>query len=310
MLYKQAKLFKLTNKFTFSKEEFAEKLEQLRFRDCPPSMTHSLGWVPPVGDEEDAPLVQAQNGYFAVCLQIEEKILPPIVLRQELAKKIKFIQARDDRKIYKKEKNSLQDEIMTTLLPRAFTKISQIHAYFDTKKSCMVLSTTNEKRTEQFITMIKKTIGDGIEVYDIEKLSQSLTHWLQHQSYPSTFAIEKSCVLQDQNQTNRVIRCQHQDLFATSIQSFIKEGCVVKQLAIEWQDHVSFILVNNFSLQSIRFKDELISQTSELEIESAQQKFVADFFILTETMSKLYQELLQALENANSADIVPMASNS
>lgn len=52
-------------------------------------MPYGAGWISLV-DEEDAPLIQSMNGYIMICLQIEEKILPPIVVRQELLKR--FIQ--------------------------------------------------------------------------------------------------------------------------------------------------------------------------------------------------------------------------
>lgn len=130
-----------------------------------------------------------------------------------------------------------------------------------------------------------------IQPYEINKLSYILTLWLQHQSYLTLFSIEKSCVLQDPNQENRVIRCQQQDLFSGSIQSLIKDGCQIKQLALEWQDRVGFVLVDDFSLQSIRFKDEIIAQVKEMEAETTQQIFNADFLIMTETLSSLFKEL-------------------
>lgn len=304
MLYKQIKLFKLTEAFNLTKEKIQEKLEFFTFRDCPPSHLQSLGWVPPINDE-NAPLLQMLNGYLTLCLQIEEKILPAIVIRQELIKKVRMIEKKEDRKVYQKEKNTIKDELIMTLLPRAFTKISQIYAYIDVKNAMLVLSTTNEKRGEQFLSLFKKSFGDIIEAFEMENLSHTLTHWLQHQSYPTEFAIEKSCVLQDQNQTNRVIRAQHQDLFASSIQTLIKDGCQVKQIALEWQDQVSFHLLNDFSFSAIKFKDEIIAATKDLELETIEQKFTADFFLLTETITKLVQALVNALSKGN---VVAMAS--
>src|SRR5690606_16199000 len=123
-----------------------------------------------------------------------------------------------------------------------------VHAYIDLKNQFLILATTNPKRTEQFITLFKKSFGDIIEACAVEHLSQTLTHWLQQQSYPTDFAIEKTCVLQDQKQKNRIIRCQQQDLFANSIQTLLKDGCQVKQIALEWQDQLNFVLAHDFSL--------------------------------------------------------------
>jgi len=87
MWFKQAQLFQLTDSMRYSPMELCEKLGKLEYEECLPSMSCGAGWISPV-DEEGAPLVQSINGYMMICLQIEEKILPPIVIRQELAKKI------------------------------------------------------------------------------------------------------------------------------------------------------------------------------------------------------------------------------
>ena len=58
-----------------------------------------------------------------------------------------------------------------------------------------------------------------------------MTSWLTQKNHASSFLIEKSCVLQDASHQSRIIRCQEQNLFASSIQLFIKDGCEIKQLA-------------------------------------------------------------------------------
>ncbi|MBX3709912.1 MAG: recombination-associated protein RdgC [Gammaproteobacteria bacterium] len=291
MWFKQVRLFQLTDASRYTSITLVEKLDELTFQECLPSMSYSAGWVSPV-DEEGAPLVQIMNGYMMICLQIEEKILPPIVIRQELVKRIKKIEDSENRKVGQKEKYTLQDEIRSTLLPRAFSKLTKVYAYVDTKNHWLILSTSNAKKTEQFLSAFKKTFGDQIDAFQIKKLSAKMTSWLKHQNYSSSFSIEKSCVLQDTNHENRVIRCKEQDLFASSIQSLIKDGCEIKQLALNWQDRIDFVLLDDLSLQSIHFKDEIIAQVKEMEAGTKQQQFNADFLIMTETLNGLFKDLL------------------
>ena len=99
-------------------------------------------------------------------------------------------------------------------------------------------------------------------------------------------------MLQDANQQNRIIRCQQQDLFASNIQSLIKEGCEVKQLVLSWNDQVNFALADDFSLRSIQFQDEIKEQAKDMEPETKQQQFDEDFLIMTATLSNLLNELL------------------
>jgi len=292
MWFKQVQLFDVSHSVSsYSAEKLIEKLQALAFKPCLPSLPSSAGWVPPA-DEEGASLVRIINACCMICLQIEEKILPATVIRQALAEKIKQIELAEDRKVYQKEKLALKDEIILTLLPRAFTKTTRIYAYLDTKNNWLLLGTSNQKKTEQFISLFKKTITEDIYPLEIEKISPALTQWLQHKNFPSSFNIEKACVLQDPRQQTRIIRVQQQDLFAKAIQALIKDGCEIKQLALSWQDRVNFVLAHDFSLSGIKFNDAILAEANDLEPETKQQRIDADFLMMTASFSQLLKELL------------------
>jgi recombination associated protein RdgC len=126
-----------------------------------------------------------------------------------------------------------------------------------------------------------------------------MTRWLKNQQYPTSFAIEKACMLQDPKQEGRIIRCKEQNLFDDGIQSLIKDGCEAVQLALSWQDRVEFVLTNDFSLTSIQFADEIIAQVKELEAETDQQRFHADFVIMAGVFQALLTELLDLFDAGN-----------
>jgi recombination associated protein RdgC len=299
MWFKQVQIFQLTDAIPYAAQKIIEQLEPLSFTPCLPSLPSSAGWVSPL-DEENAPLVQAMNGNILLCLQIEEKILPGAVVRQELNEKIKAIQLRDDRRVRQKEKLSLKDEVMMTLLPRAFTKLLRLYAYIDTKNNWLVLGTTNAAKTEQFMLLFKRSLGEGVRPFEVHKPAPVLTNWLKDNSSPTEFSIEKACVLQDPALQNRIIRCQQQDLFAHSIQSIIKEGCLVKQLALCWHDRVNFVLADDFSIRSIQYQEEVIAAANDIDTETKQQQFDADFFIMTETLGGMITDLLQVFAKEES----------
>ncbi len=291
MWFKQVQLFELENANKYTPETLIQKLEELVFRPCLPSMQSSIGWVSPIDDDE-SPLVIAVNGCLMMCLQTEEKILPTTVIRHELDQKIKQIELQEDRKVRQREKLTMKDELMLTLLPRAFTKFTRYYAYIDTKNNYVVFNTAQTKITEQFISLFKKSVSEDIAVYELKKLSPIVTSWLKTQAYPTEFAIEKACLLQDPDHEDRRIRCQEQDLFAGSIQALIKDGCEVKQIALSWHDRVSFVLsADDFTLRSISYEEEVTAQATEMEAETKQQQFIADFFIMSATIRELLSDL-------------------
>lgn len=304
MWFKQVQLFKLTDSISSSPNFLAEKLQALAFSPCLPSMPQSMGWVSPLYDE-NAPLVRGINGCLMFCLQIEDKILPGSVVTQALKEKIKKIEQTESRKIRQKEKLSLKDETVQILLPRAFTRLARIYAYIDTRNQWLILNSTSPAKTEMFISMFKKSVGEGIEAFEVIKPASIFTDWLKNKNYPQEFSIEKSCVLQDPEQQNRVIRAQQQDLFSAPIQTLVSEGCHAIQIALCWHDKLNFVLADDFSLRSIHLVDDDMVEIQE-EMESKEQKFDADFIMMSETYAGLFSDLLKIFTR-NNAEVIKLA---
>lgn len=301
MWFKQAQLFQLTDPITYAPEKIAENLLAMAFTPCLPSFPMSVGWISPI-DLDDAPLVHAANGFIMICMQVEEKILPASVIRQQLTEKIKRIEEREDKKIRQKDKLSLKDEVVMDLLPRAFTKLTRVYAYIDTQNARLVIGTLNANKVDQFITLFKRSFSEGFRGYDVIKPSLLMTQWVKTKNHPSLFAIEDACMMQDPNKQTRTIRCNNQDLFTNGVQSFIKEGCEVKQLALSWNERVNFVLADDFSLRNIQPQDEIIAAAKEFDPETKQQQFDADFFIMTQTLTALFNDLITVFNKEKSTE--------
>ncbi len=286
MWFKQVQIWQLAT-LIYDAEVLEQQLSNLAFQPCLPSLPSSYGWVSPLG-QDHAPLVHVANGYMLLCMQIEEKILPATVVNQALQEKIKTIQTQQDRKVGKKEKYELKDEITQNLLPRAFSKFTQIYAYLDLKNAWLVIGSNVTAKCEKFLELFKRSQNDFIpQAVNVKRMGPILSHWLLHDNSPDALVIEKSCVLIDPKQQTRVIRCQEQDLYAAGILSLLKEGCEVFQLSLSWYDKISFTLVEDFSLKNIKYQDAVLGLAKDQYGESAAQRLDADFVIMTETLSGL-----------------------
>lgn len=292
MWFRQTKFYKLSEKID-KVEALQEALGDFAFQPCPPSFAITQGWTGPIYQEAGEPLVHSIPGYMIFCLQFEEKLLPMTVVRQAVKDKVREIEVNEDRKVRAKEKQELNEEIRHSLLPKAFSKFSRIHAIIDVKQQLLIVNATQEKKLESFLTLFNRSINlaDAQEI-PFKTIMPILTNWLIKNNHPSSFAIEKSAVFQDPNYQQRVVRCQQQDLSATSIQNLLSEGCAVKQLTLSWHDQISFALHDDFTLRSIKYQDELIEAAKEINAESDAQRFDADFLIMAESLHNLTRELL------------------
>lgn len=291
MWFKQMQIIPLAARFKHQASEIHQRLENFAFQSCLPSMPSSMGWVSPI-DEDDAPLTRGLNGCFMIALQIEDKILPASVVNQSLKEKIKQIEMNEARKVRQKEKLSYKDEVTQTLLTRAFTKFTKLYAYIDTRYQWLVLNSISPAKTEIFISMFQKAFGECIEKTDLIKPSALLTHWLKTQDYPKEFSVGKSCVLQDPEQQNRVVKCQQQDLFTSGVQTIFKEGFDVVQMELCWQDRLRFVLADDFSLRSVMLAEEDINEMKET-YESRHERFDADLVLMSESYAGMIKDLLE-----------------
>lgn len=290
MWFKQAHYFQMTPGFNLDFDALNTALENLFFEPCLPSLPHSVGWVSPV-EQEDMPLVYALQHYVMICLQIEEKILPSSVIQQALQERIKILEKQQGRKIFMKEKNALKADIISVLMPRAFTKQKRIYAYIDTQRGELIINTIQGKEIAYFLSAWSKVLPQfTLAQPELKEVAYIMTHWVQHQSHPEDFAIEKACVLQDPSEQSRTIRCQQQSLLANAIQSLIDDGCRIKQLALSWQDQLEFTLTEDFLISGLKFQDKI----DVGDAETAQQQFDSDFFVMTQTLTAFFKDLLLA----------------
>lgn len=110
--------------------------------------------------------------------------------------------------------------------------------------------------------------------------------------------------MQDPSQQSRTIRCQQQNLSATAIQSLLTDGCQVKQLALTWQDRVTFNLNSEFVLRGLDYQDKLQS-SQEGDAQSKEQQFDVDFILMTQAIAELMSDLLALLAKTSESHVTP-----
>ena len=170
MWFKNIRAYRLTSPFTLSPEQLGEQLAQRGFEPCAKSQALSLGWTPPLG-VEDGELVHAAAGRLLVKLKREEKLLPSSVVRELLEEKISEIEQGQARKVYRKERLNLKDEIIQDCLPRAFTRSTSVYAYIDTRSNWIFVDAASAARAEE----LARTLGVEIEDPEGEQVAVSPT---------------------------------------------------------------------------------------------------------------------------------------
>ena len=296
MWFKNLCLYQFEQPFTLTPEQLDEKLAQDSFNPCGRLEMGSAGWVPPVG-EEGAPLVFTAGGYLMVCLKEQNKLLPASVIRETLAERVSEREEQDGRKLRKKEKDRLKDEVVVDLLPRAFARSKRGYAYIDPQGGWLVADAASWRQAEELTERLRSALGTlPIAPPKLDTAPQSImTDWLYHERLPSDFALGDECVLTDPQVEGSEIRCKRQDLGAGEIKNHIKAGKRVQRLALKWQDRLVCSVEADLGVKRLRFSDVVQDESSANEAETELERFDSDFSIMTLELSRFIPRLIQVL---------------
>jgi recombination associated protein RdgC len=293
MWFKNLSIFRLTEAFTLTAEELEEKLDALAFRPCGSHEDFSLGWVSPIG--KAAPLVHSANGFMMICTKKEERVLPASVLNEMLQEKIAETEEEQGRKLSKKERTAIKDELIFELLPRAFTFSRKLYAYIDVKGGFMVVDSASATKAEDLLSLLRKCLGSlpAVPLNTVEKPIATMTQWLISQQTPKDISIEDECELRAPEEAGGVIRCKRHDLSLPEIKNHLDIGKQVIKLALNWDDRLSFILDENLSVKRLKFLDLIQDQVTETHADDEAARFDVDFSIMSLELANFIPRLLE-----------------
>ena len=92
-----------------------------------------------------------------------------------------------------------------------------------------------------------------------------------------------------------VVRCKRQDLTSDEIQQHLEVGKQVTQLALAWQDKLSFVLDDKLTIKRLRFEELLQEQAEQDGGDDADAQFDASFVLMMLTLMEFIPALLEAL---------------
>ncbi|MDZ4262530.1 MAG: recombination-associated protein RdgC, partial [Pseudomonadota bacterium] len=158
MWFSNLQLYRLTKPFTLSVEELTQQLEQHTFKPCGTLDLSSYGWVAPLG-RDGAELVHAAGGYIMICARKEQKMVPATVVRERVQEKAEAIEAAQGRPVRRKERDTIKEEVIHTLLPQAFPRSTLTFAYISPKENLIVVNAASAKRAEELLSYLRGSIG-------------------------------------------------------------------------------------------------------------------------------------------------------
>lgn len=294
MWFKNLAIFRFTEPCPLTPADLENKLEQIRFRPCGSHEEFSFGWTSPLGRSSEQ-LVHSSNGFLMFCAQKEEKVLPAAVINEMVQEKIQEAEDQHGRKLAKKERTTLKDEIIFDLLPKAFSFSRRTFAYIDTKGGWLIVDASSAKKAEDLVSLLRKCLGSlpVIPPAANEKPTSTMTQWLISNQTPDDITIENECELRSPEEEGGIIRCKNQDLTQPEIKNHLDTGKQVQKLAVNWADRISFILDENLAIKRLRFLDMIQDQVADTDPQNEIEQFDIDFSIMSLELAGFLPRLME-----------------
>jgi recombination associated protein RdgC len=293
MWFKNIRAYRLTKPFDLAPEALGQKLAGRSFVPCAKSQAVSFGWVPPLGEASEA-LVHAAAGRMLLKLRREEKLLPSTVVREQLDEKVADIEAAQGRKVYRKERLNLKDEIVQDCLPRAFSRSTAVYAYIDVKANWIFVDAASASRAEELLSLLRECVGSFPALLPQVNNAPSavMTAWLLHRSLPDDFELGQECELRDPGEEGGVVRCRGVDLLSEEVETHLHAGKQVARLALNWDERLSVLLAEDLCLRRLRFADELMKENEEIPEEDNAARLDADFALMSDAVTGLQERVM------------------
>lgn len=293
MFFKNLQVYRFTRPLEQDDIALERNLEEFKFKPCGSQDISKLGWVFPMG-KSGSMYTHTHQKQILISLKKEEKMLPAGVIKDQLNERVEAIELEQGRTLKKKEKDSLKEDIIMQLLPRAFSRTSQTFAWIDKESDMLYVDSTSAKKAEELISLLRKTLG-SLPVVPVQLQNQTdvvMTDWLLEGNIPAGYQLEDEAELCSALEGGGIIRCKQQDLLSDEIQIHLNSDKFVTKLALNWSESISFVIGEEFALKRLKFSDVLQEQNEHIEADDFAARFDADFILMTGEIKQLIPSLI------------------
>ncbi|MDR0184549.1 recombination-associated protein RdgC [Lysobacter arvi] len=295
MFFRNLTLFRFPTTTKF--DDLDNGLTECQLRPVGPLELSSRGFISPFGRDSDE-MSHKRSDATWLAVGGEDKILPGSVVNDMLNKKLSEIEAKEGRKPGGKTRKRIKDELITDLLPRAFVKPSRTDALIDTGLGVVAVDTSSRKSGENVVSEIRRALGSFPALpLNAEVAPRSvLTGWVAGEPLPEGLSLGDECELRDPIDQGAVVKVQRMELQSDEITKHLESGKQVTRLALNLDDHVSFVLGEDLVVRKFKLLDGAVDELESTERDDLRAELDARFVLMAGEFRRLFTVLEGALK--------------
>ena len=113
---------------------------------------------------------------------------------------------------------------------------------------------------------------------------------------PEGLALGEECELKDPAEQGAIVKCQRQELQCDEITKHLDSGKQVTRLALNLDDHVSFVLGEDLVVRKFKLLDGAVDQLESSERDDIRAELDARFALMSAEFTRLFTVLEKALK--------------
>jgi recombination associated protein RdgC len=298
-LFKNAVVY-LHRSGAIAPENLNEQLKAMAFTPCGAHDMSRSGWKALDGKEQFS--LQMKN-HILITMLTEKKVIPPDFLKAEVNERVNQLEQEQHRRLKHAERATIKDEVLQNLLPRAFTRKVETQLWIDQDKGRIIVDTTNAKRAEDVLALLRKTLGSlpVVPITTKEPIELVMTEWMKVGEAPAPLHMQGECdarmvsILSEGGTTS----FRNEPLGSDTIESTVSSGKLVTNLSMfhATKFHVNFMMTDDCSFKRLKFSDLFLEMNDEMQEEDESGSDVrkrADFLLMAETVAEVINDTLTA----------------
>src|SRR5699024_4788064 len=154
MQIKNLRIYRLDPSWALDTAQLSILLEQHQFQPGTSQDPLSLGWTEPRAGHG---LVYQKNRQILLCMRSEKKLLPSSVINQVARAKARELEAEQGFKLGRKQMRELKEDVITELLPKAFSIHRDTNIWIDPVNYWLVVDAAAAATSDEVMGLIAKT---------------------------------------------------------------------------------------------------------------------------------------------------------
>lgn len=284
MWFKNIRVYNITSALP-AQDSIEEALASCNFTPCSGQEVSKAGFSYPLGSSgKQYCHVQQQRLFFAV--KFQEKILPAAVINEELQPRLDALEQETGQPVRRKEKQRLKEELIQTLLPRAFSRSHLIHGYYDRELALLVINSGSSAKAEKVLALLRKALGSlpALPWLEQHKTEAALQRWLQNTALPQHFVLGSVAELKSPDEEGAKVKFSNHLLTADEVQSHLQDKQVTS-IQLEQPETISLLMQQDGSLKRIQYADTVSEQNEELGWDDTAQRLDADLYLMSSVLN-------------------------